>query len=249
MTAHSEPELRFYEALAEVYDVLFPLAPQKVTFCKQYLETGHHELLDIGCATGALCFALAADGYHITGLDSDERMLQIARQKRNIEHQITFIADDMRNLNRRFPETSLDAVFCFGNTMAHLDGADEIEGFLDQVYKSLRPGGEFLGQLVNYERIISGRISELPLIQRGEVTFARRYRYEENDRSLMFEGRLILGKSRQTLQNRIRLYPLTMPELRSRLSEIGFKNIEFFGDFNCALYTGRAGALVFAAKK
>ena len=37
-------------------------------------------LLDIGCATGRLCFALARRGYNVTGIDVAEKQIEQAQQ-------------------------------------------------------------------------------------------------------------------------------------------------------------------------
>lgn len=241
--------MEFYQAIANHYDKLFPLSPKKLEFCRHNLEAKPQTLLDIGCATGDLCLALAQEGRQITGLDADKHMIQIATSKGRGNHSTKFINGDMQELHRHFSPSSLDGAFCFGNTMAHLQGPAEIENFLQHILGTLKPGAVFLGQLVNYEKILTKNIEELPLIDRGGVTFKRRYSYDLHRRSILFSGELTLKKSGQTLQTSTNLYPLTKNELRQLLDQTGFRQITFYGDFNKTPYSSDSGALVFKAKK
>lgn len=43
--------------------------------------TAYQSLLDVGCGTGALCSVVGANGLHVTGIDSAEKMLAYARNQ------------------------------------------------------------------------------------------------------------------------------------------------------------------------
>ena len=248
MTKPTNSNPTFYEAIADHYDELFPLAAAKAAFCRQYLAEPPQRILDIGCATGSLCFDLAGDGHRITGLDADERMIRLAKKKGTGANAIEFICGDMRELNRHIPPGSVNGAFCFGNTMAHLDGTPETAQFLAQVRDILKPGGVLLGQLVNYEKILTHNITTLPLIDRDHAVFKRSYTVEGDRRSILFTGELTLKADGRTLGSSVKLQALTMGNLKELLPAAGFKEIKFYGDFNRAPYTTNAGALVFSAR-
>ncbi|MYA76967.1 MAG: class I SAM-dependent methyltransferase, partial [Gemmatimonadetes bacterium] len=75
-------------------------------------------LLDIGCATGRLCFALARQGYDVTGIDVAEKQIEQAGRTAETEGvDVTFLQYEMPNLP--FPDASFAAAF-MGNVYCYI---------------------------------------------------------------------------------------------------------------------------------
>jgi ubiquinone/menaquinone biosynthesis C-methylase UbiE len=66
-------------SLAAVYDCLNPLGEDTAFYMR--LARPRSRILDIGCGTGSLALALAAEGHVVTGVDPSPGMLSIARGK------------------------------------------------------------------------------------------------------------------------------------------------------------------------
>ena len=104
-------------------------------------------LLDIGCATGRLCFALARQGYDVTGIDVAEKQIEQARRNAEAERDdVTFLQYEMPILP--FPGASFDAAF-MGNVYCYVPHRASRIAFLREIARVLYPNGEvFLSQTV-----------------------------------------------------------------------------------------------------
>lgn len=104
-------------------------------------------LLDIGCATGRLCFALARQGYDVTGIDVAEKQIDQARQTAEAERvDVTFQQYEMPILP--FPEASFTAAF-MANVYCYVPHRASRIAFLEEIARVLYPNGEvFLSQTV-----------------------------------------------------------------------------------------------------
>ena len=115
-------------------------------------------LLDIGCATGRLCFVLARQGYNVTGIDVAKKQIEQAQQivaKERIN--ATFLQYEMPTLP--FPNASFAAAF-MGNVYCYVPYRASRIAFLAEIARVLYPNGEVLmSQTVldsvveNYERV------------------------------------------------------------------------------------------------
>lgn len=104
-------------------------------------------LLDIGCASGRLCFALARKGYDVTGIDVAENQIEQARRTAEAERvDVTFQQYEMPNLP--FPDASFAAAF-MGNVYCYVPYRASRIAFLEEIARVLYPNGEvFLSQTV-----------------------------------------------------------------------------------------------------
>ena len=132
------------------------LREEERAFAEKYPADGR--LLDVGCATGRLCFALARQGYEVTGIDVAEKQIEQARQiaeKKRIN--VTFMHYEMPTLP--FSDASFAAAF-MGNVYCYVPHRASRIAFLVEIARVLFPDGEvFLSQTVldsvlkNYEEV------------------------------------------------------------------------------------------------
>jgi ubiquinone/menaquinone biosynthesis C-methylase UbiE len=97
-------------------------------------------VLDVGCGTGLLTLMVkhSIPDAIVTGLDADEQVIQIARDKSrgfDIQWDHAFAFD------MPYPDQSFDVVVS-SFVMHHLTGADKLRTFRE-VHRVLRPGGCF----------------------------------------------------------------------------------------------------------
>ncbi len=96
-------------------------------------------LLDIGCATGRLCLALAQRGYTVTGVDVAEKQIQQAQtiaKKEQID--VTFLHYEPPTLP--FPDASFAAAFLI-RTYCYVPYRAARIAFLEEIARVLTPDG------------------------------------------------------------------------------------------------------------
>lgn len=220
----------FYQAISKHYREIFPLNPMQAGFVKGSFSTHRKKtLLDVGCGKGDLVLDLATSFDLVTGIDLDSSMLEDARAA--ALDNSSFMRLDMMNLRKQFGEGSFDGLLCFGNTLVHLPDRLSISEFLLQAGIVLKGKGKLLLQIINYDRILDQDVRSLPTIETENCSFVRNYHYDSKAHLVDFETSLRIKASGESIQNKIRLYPLRKTELHSMLLDAGFSSISYFGNF------------------
>lgn len=243
----------FYEELSKYYDVIFPTNKTKLDFFAKRVNK-NSKILDVACGTGNYTIALSKLDHSVDGMDLDEEMINIAREKsRKLNLTINFKISDMREIDKQFVNEKYDLIFCIGNSLVHLQSEDEIRLMLSKVYNKLKNDGTMIIQIINYDRIFRYNIDHLPTITSQEhgVKFIRNYQYNEEQNKMYFNTKIVVedeGKIRE-YDNSTPLLPLKSSSLKDMMTEVGFENIKLFGSFNEDEYTTDSYATIVTANR
>jgi len=241
---------QFYTSIAPHYQHIFPFNPAQIEFLRYVLPYNGARVLDVGCATGELAFALTHFGFPTWAFDFDEQMVQIAQKTKSEEAMFpVFEQLDMRQIGERFPEAYFDTIICFGNTLVHLLGDDDIRKFIQSAFKVLSPEGKLTIQILNYQHILENQIKSLPLIDNEHIRFERNYEFGGETGLIDFNTKLTVKSTGQEIINSTKLYAIRQNKLQELLEEAGFSSIEFFGSFNCEPLTASSLPLVLSCQK
>lgn len=112
---------------------LFKVAPKKI--------------LDVGCGTGNPTRYLVERGYEVTGIDSSEKMLEVAKNKFKDKKNVKFLKMDMRRIEL---DEKFDAVFSFFDSMNYLLDEKDMKACFRGVYKVLKEKGTFIFDMNTY---------------------------------------------------------------------------------------------------
>jgi SAM-dependent methyltransferase len=230
-----------YDNLLEYYDELFPVEPARVSFIEALArktvagrtDAGSRvKILDVGCATGTFALALMRLGMDVTGIDLNSAMIQSAC-RRNPEPRTNarFFCMDMLEIGSTFAAGRFDLCLCLGNTLVHLDGPKSISRFLKQARQVVRPGGAFVFQVVNYERVAAEGLTRLPTIESPRARFEREYRKRDDGR-ISFEATIFSSNEQPVFRDRVALYPASPVELVELLHQAGFEKVDLYDDFS-----------------
>lgn len=240
----------FYTSIAPHYQHIFPFNPAQIEFLKYVLPYNGARILDVGCATGELAFALTHFGFPTWAFDYDAQMIQLAQKNKSEDSMFpVFEQLDMLGIGEHFPESYFDTVICFGNTLVHLLTEDDIQKFLEAAFKLLAPEGKITVQILNYQHIIDHQVKSLPLIDNENIRFERNYEFTGNSDLIDFNTLLTIKATGQEIKNSTKLYALRKEKLENLIEKTGFTSLEFFGGFNREPLTDTCLPLVLSCTK
>ena len=225
--------MSFYKILSKYYDEVFKLQQPTLHFLGEELNE-KDIALDMACGTFSYGLELTKKGVEVLGIDLNNNMIKEAEEKGK-EYNVELFNEDIRNINVIFKDLRFKEIFCIGNSLVHLPFKSEIEDVIKKSYKILQDGGVFIVGIINYDRIMDKKIKELPEIisKDGKITFRREYKYIENYEYIELSGELtIKDKENNITYNKVvKLLPILKDELIKIFKNVGFSNIEIFGDF------------------
>lgn len=242
----------FYSDIAFYYEKIFPLKPEPLNFVLSELKDTKdpRHVLDVGCSTGQMAYALSDNGFHVTGLDLDPAMITIANLKsHNVKNRPEFRIGSMTDLRTIAGGNFFDGIICLGNTVPHLTNLSERRTFFSESYNILKENGRMLIQTVNYDHILAKKQNSLPVIDNDEIRFERNYVYSENDTLISFKTSLTIKSSGEQINGSVLLYPLVKNEIQDLLWEAGFTSAEFFGNYKKDPYLSDSPAIIVSASR
>ena len=130
---------------AKMYDTIYLSTGKDYTaeagkihaFIQQHKQTTGNLLLDVACGTG-LHIGPLRESYQVEGLDLDQNMLEMAREK---FPDIPFHHADMLNfdLDRQF-----DAITCLFSSIGYVKSISRLNQAIGNMARHLKPGGALL---------------------------------------------------------------------------------------------------------
>ncbi|ULO10527.1 class I SAM-dependent methyltransferase [Paenibacillus sp. 19GGS1-52] len=157
-----------YGKFAYVYDVLMADMPYPdwLTFAETAWKKYGKPLTvaELGCGTGSITIPLAAEGYHMTGIDLSSDMLSVAQRKMEEHPQgrrflregsVRWVRQNMKEWELLEP---VDSVISFCDCLNYLLEESDISDVFARTYAGLKPGGTFLfdvhhpNTLIRYEQ-------------------------------------------------------------------------------------------------
>jgi SAM-dependent methyltransferase len=179
------------------------------------------QLLDVPCGGGRHSLALAASGYHVTGVDISPAFLDSARSTA-AQRNLTVQWEQREMTDLPWP-SAFDGGFCFGNSFGYLEDSDNGH-FLQAVSKSLKPGARFL---MDYpavaEVLLPGTWQERSSYEMGDIRFLRNGRYDPATSRIVVEHTYQRGDQEEKRVMCQRVY--SYRELCQLLAAAGFEDI------------------------
>lgn len=135
-----------HDAIASIYDLKSQLERHDIVLefidklILQNIPEGA-QIFDLGCGTGQVAQRLLKRGYQVTGLDSSERMLNVAREN---APDAKFILDDARFFKLT---PTFHAAISTDVVLNYILSIDELKNALQNVYNALLENGIFAFEL------------------------------------------------------------------------------------------------------
>jgi len=208
------------------------------------LEKGD-KILDQCCGIGRHSIELARRGYDVTAIDLTETYLEEAREKSEKEElEIEFIKADMRDFQR---EETYDAVINFFTSFGYSRYEDENREVLKNTYRSLKPGGKFLLDVMGKE-VLDKIYTNTDKWRMDDGYFLEKREIRKDLDMLESEWKLIKDDG-EVHQHKFMYKLFTKEELKNMLRDVGFSRIKIYGDLEKSSYDESASRLIAIAKK
>jgi SAM-dependent methyltransferase len=219
----------------------------EVDFVERSLELkAGSRVLDLCCGHGRHSIELARRGYEVTGVDLSARALRRAqRSAREAGLDIRWQRCDMREIGF---EEEFDAVVNMFSSFGYLESDEEDRRVLERVEAALRPGGRFLIDFINRDRVArSYQARDWRRAPDGSVLLLeRRWDLASGHNA---EEITVIGPegSRRRYRLSMRMYGAT--ELAAMLSSVGLRVGCVWGDFDGSELTLESRRVIVATEK
>lgn len=203
------------------------------------------KVLDMCCGVGRHTIELARRGFDTTGVDRTQRYLDRASaQAEEQKLDIRFVCEDMRKFCE--PE-KFDVAINLFTSFGYFDDPEDDKQAALNLYKSLKPGGVLLIEMIGKE-IIARIFQPRDWHEQEEGTIVLEERSTARDWSWM-ENRWILLKGDQRIERDFchRLYSAV--ELKNLLLSCGFSSAQAYGSLDGTPYDHEAKRLTVVARK
>lgn len=195
-------------------------------FIDQLKARGAKKILDVATGTGFHSVRLLEEGFEVVSADGSADMLAKAFENglTHGEHILRVVLADWRCLNRDV-HGEYDAIICLGNSFTHLFAERDRRKALAEFYAMLKHDGVLILDQRNYDAILdAGYSSKHTYYYCGDEVSAEpehvdeglaRFRYSFPDSSVYY----------------LNMFPVRKNYVRRLMREVGFQDVQTFGDF------------------
>jgi SAM-dependent methyltransferase len=150
---------------------------------------------------------------------------------------VEFFKAGLTDVGRKAGREKFDAVVCLGNSLPHLPTQRELDRAMRSIKQALAPGGVFVSQIRNYDKIVAENLRFMPPTsaewEGKECVFFRMLDIHSPRRVDFHIIRFLResGKWSYKVQT-TRLRPILKKHMDAALGRAGFKNIRHYADYS-----------------
>ncbi|WP_190240748.1 class I SAM-dependent DNA methyltransferase [Nostoc sp. 'Peltigera membranacea cyanobiont' 210A] len=219
-----------HDAIASIYDLKSQLERHDIVLefidklILQNIPEGA-QIFDLGCGTGQVAQRLLKRGYQVTGLDSSERMLNVAREN---APDAKFILDDARFFKLT---PTFHAAISTDVVLNYILSIDELKNALQNVYNALLENGIFAFELYIEELCeLEWQNNESGGGVKDDNVWVDIWSYDTENKigrkeTTIFE---LVNGLWQRSDRSFFLKPYSVPDVKSVLEQVGFTEISMF---------------------
>lgn len=165
---------RPYTGLAQIYDYLLSgidydgWADYLEDIFRRFQVDPLEKVVDLACGTGSSTFPWAQRGFTVWGVDISREMLQWAREKAKQQAlDVAFFQEDLREMKRAF---AADVAVLYQDGLNYMLTYEDMERALRAIHFSLRPGGYFVFNLNEVEKLPASHQPETAMLEEENLT-------------------------------------------------------------------------------
>jgi ubiquinone/menaquinone biosynthesis C-methylase UbiE len=247
-----------YDLIAPFYDTEHAHFDEDLDMYRNFAELCGGKILELACGSGRVLLSLAQEGHQLTGIDTSEAMLDIARQRlreAGVAERCTLIQQDIRNLHL---EQKFRMAFIALGSFAHITARRAQQQALASVHAHLSPGGLFILDISNadarYMEDLSGQVLHQGTWQQDNGTFVTHFvSPTSSSKQHLLELTHFYDQHSQggTLQRTVvttHLYLFERSEVELLLEQAGFVIKDVYGDHDLGPYQLESPRLICIAE-
>jgi len=203
------------------------------------------KVLDLACGFGRHSVVFAQKGFDVTGYDLSEGFLKKARElAESLVVGVNWQQGDMRDIKY---ENEFDAIINMFTAFGFFDREEEDLKVLKGVIQALKPGGQFMMDVLNREFALANPFPRRWTSENGSYMLEERLFDYFNSR-LEISNKLILKTGEiVNASYSIRLYTLT--EMLDMFNHVGLVLTDVYGNFDGEIYGARSPRMILVATK
>lgn len=196
--------------------------------------------LDLACGKGRHAVYLNKKGFATIGIDLSPESIAYASQFEN--DTLQFYVQDMR---KPFRINYFSHVLNLFTSFGYFDKERDDMAVMHTVYKTLRPGGTFIIDFMNVEKVKSSLVEE-ETKQIGNIVFRISKRFENN----FIVKRIRFSDKGKNFDYEERVKALQLVDFERYLSAAHLKTVNLFGDYQLTPFDAdNSERLIIIAKK
>jgi len=203
------------------------------------------DALDLGCGPGRHAIPLARRGFRVTAVDLSAFHLARARERAAAAGvEVELVQADMRAFART---DAFDLALSLFTSFGYFEDAGDDLRVLQNVHRSLRPGGRFVMDVVGKERL--ARVLHPTVSQRTAdgALLVQRHQVVEDWSRVRNEWTVVRDGRARTFEFLLRIY--SGQELKALLGAAGFTGVDLHGALDGRPYDLEAERLVAVARR
>lgn len=190
-----------YSGLAQVYDYLFSgvdydaWADYLEQIFQRFALEPIQRILDLACGTGNSTIPWAQRGFHVLGIDISQEMLDGARQKAARENlEIIFSCQDLREMQLEY---TADAAVLYQDGLNYMLTEQDLEQALRCTYDAIRPGGLFVFNLNQVEKLPTSSQPETAVLEEDRMMLIWESHFERDNNTWVIKLTAFLRKENE----------------------------------------------------
>lgn len=234
-----------------VYDQINGWGKDDEFFLALLKKVNAKKIADLGCGTGRLTTHFAKAGYHITAIDPNEEAIEYAKRK-EYSDKVTWIVGDSANL-----ETNAYDVVIMTANVAQVFLTDESwQNVISDVHRALKLGGHFIFDTRNplakaWEEWEKDETPDIATDHESGELLEIWTEYEGfiEDVFTFYETVKIARTDEIVVHEKMQLKFRTQEDIHESLQQVGFSQIQAYGDWEFQQASAETKSFIFHSVK
>lgn len=250
-----------YDLIAPFYDIEHAQFDDDLDMYQNYAELSQGPVLELACGSGRLLVPLARDGYTLTGVDTSEQMLSLARERLRQEallSRVTLVQQDITRLQLPPLPQKYHLAFIALGSFGHITTRKAQQQALQAIRAQLAMRGTLIIDISNadarYMEHMNNQMLHQGTWQQDDGTWLSHFvcPASSTSRHLLelthFYDRHSQGGTVTRTATTTYLYLFERSELELLLESAEFTVKDVYGNYDLGLYTLDSERMIFVAE-